>query len=114
MSDFGALISIKKIDNTAYTPAEVQAMKVLSAQVKEELQLKNSMGQFYDFSVGRTLRVGQDECFELNVLLSEYHGDADMFDWHKEVDEKDAQKIAAVLADRLGSGYQLKSSFEWW
>lgn len=114
MSDFGALISIRKIDKSSFPASEVQAMKELCATVKDQLQLKNSMGDFYDYSVGRTVRLGEDECFELNVLLSDYWGDAEMFEWHKEVDEKDAQKIAAALADQLGSGYQLKASFEWW
>jgi hypothetical protein len=114
MSDFGALISIRKIDKSSFSATEVQAMKEMCATVKDQLQLKNSMGNFYDYSVGRTVRLGEDECFELNVLLSDYWGDAEMFEWHKEVDEKDAQKIAAALADQLGSGYQLKASFEWW
>ncbi|MGL5888797.1 MAG: hypothetical protein ACRC3B_02865 [Bacteroidia bacterium] len=114
MSDFGALISIRKIDKTSFSGPEIQAMKELCLKVKDSLQLKNSMGSFYDYSVGRTMRVGEDQCFELNVLLSDYWGDAKMFKWHKEVDEKDAKIIAAALSDILGSGYQLKPVFEWW
>ncbi|MCU0433718.1 MAG: hypothetical protein MUC87_09725 [Bacteroidia bacterium] len=114
MSDFGAFISIVKTDRSAFSDEEVEAMKEICDEIKNRLMLKNSMGEYYYFSVGRTLRVGITECFELNVLLSDYWGDSDMFEWHREVDERDARKITEVLSETLGNGYVLKPAFEWW
>lgn len=114
MSDFGAYISISKTDQSAFSNQEQEVMKEVCDEVKNRLRLKNSMGEYYYFSVGRAMRVGSDECFELVVLLSDYWGDAKMFKWHGEVDERDAQKIAAVLSETLGNGYTLTPKFEWW
>jgi hypothetical protein len=114
MSDFGATISIRKKDGSAFSEAEFQEIERITGSFKETCPHKNSMGKPYLFGVGKTTIWGESDFFEVNILLSDYWGDAKMYKWHAEIDEKDAKIIADELAPLLSDCYELKSAFERW
>lgn len=114
MSDFGGLISIQKSDQSFFTKADEQAVKAVVEQLREEITLTSSLGKPYLFLVGKTERINEPKCYELNVLLSEYSGDATQFKWHETVDAPDARTISAALATALGPAYLLNPTFGWW
>jgi len=113
MSDFGATISIRKKDGAAFSEAEFNEIERITGSYKDTCSHKNSMGKPYLFGVGKTTSLGETVFFEINVLLSDYWGDAKMFKWHGEIDEKDAKTIAGELG-KLLPGYHLESAFERW
>ncbi|MGV3613122.1 MAG: hypothetical protein ACO1N0_19330 [Fluviicola sp.] len=114
MSDFGAIISIRKKDAAAFSEAEFQEIERITQAYKESCSHKNSMAKPYLFDVGKTTILGKSDFFEVNILLSDYWGDAKMFNWHAEIDEKDAKIIAGELTPLLPENYALKSAFERW
>lgn len=114
MSDFGATISIRKKDGAAFSEDEFKEIERITESYKETCPHKNSMAQPFLFDVGKTQIWGESDFYEINVLLSDYWGDAKMYKWHGETDEKDARTIAGELTKLLPESYQLKSAFERW
>jgi len=114
MSDFGATISVRRKDGGAFSEEEFAQIEKIVQSYRETCPLKNSMSKPFLFDVGKTTIWGETEFFEINVVLSDYWGDAKMFEWHKETDVKDAATIAKELQLLLSETYQLRSSFERW
>jgi hypothetical protein len=114
MSDFGAIISIRKKDGVAFSEEEFNEIEQVTSSYKETCPHKNSMAQPFLFDVGKTQIWGEPDFYEVNLLLSDYWGDAKMYKWHRETDEKDAQTIADELAKLFPENYLLKAAFERW
>lgn len=114
MSDFGAMISITKKDGAGFSEEEFQEIEHLAQSYKETCTYKNSIGEPFHFGVGKTQAWNDPDFYEINILLSEYWGDAEMFKWHEETDVKDARIILAELKPSLPGNYTLRSYFEWW
>ncbi len=114
MSDFGAMISITKKDKTAFSEEEFTKIEQIVRYYKENCRYTNSVGDPFHFGVGKT-QAPEDPVFsEVNILLSEYWGDTEMFTWHKEPDLKDAQLILNELKPSFPEDYLVRTYFEWW
>lgn len=114
MSDFGAIISVTKTGDTSFSEEEFLEIEQVAQSYKKTCTYFNSIGESFIFSVGKTQARNDPNFYEVNILLSEYWGDAEMFKWHKETDVKDALIILNELQPMLSGNYVLKSGFEWW
>lgn len=114
MGDFGALVSIKRVDGKDLSTEEVNTLKDIASTLSEELELVGSMGKTYSYQTGTT-KTSQGAVRAVNILLSDYHGDDQDFDWHKPVEKKNVQVVArAVAAQLTADTYKVSGSFEWW
>ena len=115
MSDFGSIILINKKENKSFTEEEVNEITIICNQLKKETTLKNSLGEAYLFKVGKTISFKQkNQCFGVNVLLSEYWGNESDFKWNSEVDSKNMKVFADNLCLLIPKGCILQPKFEWW
>ena len=114
MSDFGAIIYIRKKNDEDFNEEEVKALAEINKKLKEENDLHSSMGVLYSFDLGTT-RNTDGNIRGVNILLSDYWGDTSDYKWHGKVDKKDttviARKVRALLDAKK---YSVKGSFEWW
>lgn len=114
MSDFGALISITKTNAGAFSKQEMQNICKICKQIKASNTLLNALSEPYLFEFGKTKAIQTDDCFEINILLSNHWGDASYFDWYRKVELKDMQIITKSIAALLSKNYILNQKFEWW
>lgn len=114
MSDFGAIVYVRKEDGGPFEATEEALVETACNALQSEVDLNGSMGKPYLFNVGRTRRASDSVVTGVNLLLSDYWGDAKDFKWHGEVEEKDARKIAEALKAKLPDGYRVEGVFEWW
>lgn len=114
MGDFGALVSIKRLDGKDLTTQEVNTLQAMASTLAEELELTGSMGKAYSYQTGTT-KTSQGAVRAVNILLSDYHGDEQDFDWHQPVEKKNVQVVAQAVAAKLpAETYKVSGSFEWW
>lgn len=114
MSDFGSIIYIKKTDATSFSDQEYNDIVAACHRVAAENPRQSSLGSPYLYQVGKTRQLDDPQCYTVNVLLSDYHGDRDDFEWNRDVDLKDALEISRELQEQLPAAYALIASFEWW
>ncbi len=114
MSDFGAMISVTKTGGASFSEEEFLEIEQVAQSYKKTCTYVNSIGEPFNFGVGKTQAWNDANFYEVNILLSEYWGDAEMFKWHQETDVKDALIILNELKPMLPGNYVMKSAFEWW
>src|SRR5690554_6459611 len=111
MSDFGAIILVKKKDSSELSESEIQNISIQLEAIIENgnftEDLKNS--NYLDF------REWEGE--QLCIVLTEYYDDINMEEYYeatKEDDLSDAKSIADNLLLKLGEEYIITPSFENW
>lgn len=113
MSDFGAIIYFRKKDKTAFTENEFNSIQIMNNRISKQLEWSNSLGEPYLFKTIKSNLFNKEECFEIRLLLSQYGGDSLDFEWHKEVDEIDLERITSQLEMLISAEYLLEAKFEW-
>ncbi len=114
MSDFGAMISITKNNRQAFLESEFEEIKRLCEQYKNENSYTTSLGTAVLFKIGKTQGQNDTDYYEINILISNYWGDATDFKFHKKVDNSLVKTISKELSKLLPRTYRLKANFEWW
>lgn len=114
MSDFGAIIRITKKDHQAFSEEDIEKIVEVSNQIKASSTLRCSLSEPYLFEVGRTKGIGTNDCYEVNILLSNYWGNISYFKWHKIRDQKNLKPISNSIGTLLSKNYKLSAKFEWW
>lgn len=114
MSDFGALIGITKKDGIAFSEEELENIRMVAENYKTDCSYINSISEPYLFGVGKTQALNTPSFYEVNVLLSDYYGDREMYNWHKDTDLKHGKLITADLKKLLPGNYVLTLAYEWW
>jgi len=114
MSDFGAIVYIRKKDRSAIESSDIELVESAVAQVKAATTLSNALAEPYLFQVGKTTSASSGQISCINVLLSNSWGDEKDFAWSQKVEERNSKTIAKELAAILGVAYTYQASFEWW
>ncbi|MCG8574753.1 MAG: hypothetical protein MI810_07705 [Flavobacteriales bacterium] len=114
MSDFGAILTIGKKGDEAFTEEEFDEILAQCEILKGEITHTNSFGDPYLFKVGKTRSFNDPLCREVNVLLSNHWGSRSDFGWHKEVEARDMKEIAVLLIKKLPKAYNIQSKYDWW
>lgn len=114
MSDFGAIVYVRKKDSSLMLDVDFQAVVKAAAALQSTTSLSNALAEPYLFNIGKTIQAVDSKCYCVNVLLSDCWGNADDFEWSRSVEEQDSQAISKELSVLLGSAYTLEPKFEWW
>src|SRR4051812_8880251 len=104
MSDFGAMIELKKKGESFFSPSDKQLLCQEIEKIKTEDEFFDSLGENFLFSVGEGQGTGYTY---LVVMLSQYwyNGEGDEkeeFEFAKESDLAEAEKIAEKLKTSFG------------
>lgn len=115
MSDFGAMISIRKKDDSAFTDEEETFVRTTVLEVHEEHRsLANAVGEPYAFDTGITQRLEDTDFYEMNVLLSDYWGNADDFRSYRETETRKMMEVAVSLGTKLSEKYVIDPQYDYW
>lgn len=115
MSDFGAMISVRKKDGGAFSDEEETLVRTAVRELHEaHRHLRNAIGEALIFDTGVTQKLEDPDFYEMNVLLSDYWGDSKDFNDYKDSDLKDTLALSEKLRVKLGEKYVLDPQFEWW
>ncbi|MDY3538146.1 hypothetical protein PG275_09055 [Riemerella anatipestifer] len=114
MSDYGACINLTKKDKTPLTMEEIKLVKSELEKIKADSDFFDSLGDDFLF---KTNEVANNNT-KLHLVFSEYwHGEGDEeenFEFAKENDLNEVQKIAELLKPTLNELFDIKPEFENW
>lgn len=114
MSDYGASITLTKKDKTPLTTSDKDLVKTELNKIKANYDFCDSVGEDFLFEINEFA----NENTMLHIVFSQYwHGDGDdqeNFDFAKENDLDEVQKIATLLMPTLSHLFDIKPDFETW
>lgn len=113
MSDFGAILTVRRRDAAPLSEAEFELVAARVQALAAGCELRSAMGKPYGFELGST-RNAAGACTAINVVLSDYWGDRADFAWHAKVERQDVRVLADELARRVPGEYEVEGAFEWW
>ena len=114
MADYGASIILSKKDKTLVTETEIKKVQAELEKIKNSDEYSDALGSDFLYKI---VEINNDNT-ALHVLLSEYwHGEGDdeeNFEFAKENDEDESQKIAEELRQAFNEIFNVEPNFENW
>lgn len=114
MGDFGAEISIQKLEGGNFSQKEIIHFETITEQLKEKYSdLKDAYGEFYLFSLITSKEIESSEISTLTYILSNHHGDKRDCEFCYDVELKDARSILSHIKNLIaGSDFKLESYYQ--
>jgi hypothetical protein len=116
MSDYGAMIELKKKGEIFFSSSDKELLALEVGKIKSENNFADVLGDGFLFKIGEGSGIGYTY---LVIMLSQYWYDGggdekESFEFAKENDFAEAEKIAEMLHGSFGQKFEIKAIFDNW